>query len=163
MGTTSYGPVGIGGWLVLPALGLVLTPLMMAFQFYQDLLPALTPQVWHVLTDAQSAAYSPLWGPLIVYEVLVFLTLFIFTLWLSWRFFTKSKHTPKLFVIWLGALAASQILDHLLSAQIPALADKPLDPAGIRDLVRSIINAAIWIPYFLMSERVKNTFVEPVS
>jgi Protein of unknown function (DUF2569) len=157
------GPVGIGGWLLLPALGLIATPLVMAFGFYKDLLPALTPDVWNAVTDPHSAAYNSLWGPLIVYEVLVNLALFIFTLWLLWRFFTKSRRAPKLFVIWLVAIAGTRIVDHLLSYQIPTMADKPLDPADVRDLVRSIVGATIWIPYFLRSERVKNTFIEPVS
>jgi hypothetical protein len=157
------GPVGIAGWLLLPALGLIASPLMMAFGFYNDVLPALTPEVWNALTDAHSTAYNPMWGPLIVYEVLVNIALFIFTLWLLWIFFSKSTRAPKLIVIWLAAIAGTQIVDYLLSSQIPAMAEKPPDAAGVSALVRSLVGAAIWIPYFRMSKRVKNTFNEPVS
>jgi hypothetical protein len=163
MKPATNGPIGIGGWLLLPALGLIATPLVMGFGFYKDLLPALKPDVWNAVTDPNSAAYNFWWGPVIVYEALVNLGLFIFTLWLSWTFFTKSKRAPKLFVIWLAAIAGTEIVDHLLTTQIPATADKSSDLAGVRGLVRSFINAAIWIPYFLRSERVKNTFIEPIS
>jgi hypothetical protein len=163
MKPAANGPVGIGGWLLLPALGLMVTPLVMSFGFYKDLLPALRPDVWNAVTDPRSATYNSWLGPLIVYEVLMNLALFTFTLWLLWNFFTKSRRTPKLFVIWLAASAGTRILDHLLSSQILTVDDKPFDPADVRDLVRSIVGAAIWIPYFLRSERVKNTFIEPVS
>jgi hypothetical protein len=163
MKSATNGPVGIGGWLLLPALGLIATPLVLAFGIYKDLLPALRPDVWNAVTDPHSTTYNSLLGPLIVYEVLVSLTLFAFTLWLLWNFFTKSRRAPKLFVIWLAASAGTRILDHLLSSQILAVAEKPFDPADVRDLVHSIVAAAIWIPYFLRSERVKNTFIEPVS
>ena len=157
------GPMGINGWLLLPALGLIGTPFVIAFGFYKDLLPVLTSNVWNAVTGPNSAAYNALWGPFIIYAVLVNIALFILTLWLSWIFFTKSRRAPKLFIIWLAALAGAQLLDHLFTSQIPALADRPFDPADVTDLVRSIVSAAIWIPYFLRSERVKNTFIEPVS
>lgn len=71
MGTKSTGPKGIGGWLLLPAVGLVLTPFRMGVQFYRDLLPSLTPEIWHALTSPGSSAYHPLWGPLIICEMLL--------------------------------------------------------------------------------------------
>ncbi len=163
MEATNKSPVGIGGWLVFPALGLIVTPFTMGFQFYRDLLPALTPEVWNAVTDPQSAAYHPLWAPVIIFEVLANLALIFFTLLLSWLFFSRSKRVPALFVLWLALLAGTQIVDQLLTAQIPALAEQPTDPAVMRDLARSIISAAVWIPYFLKSVRVKNTFIEPVS
>jgi hypothetical protein len=162
MQPADHGPVGIGGWLLLPALGLIASPLLMAFGFYRDLLPALMPDVWNSLTDPRSAAYNSLWGPLIVYEVLINVALFVFTVWLLWQFFSKSQRAPKLFVIWLAAIAGTQIIDYLLSSQIPMVADKAVDAADVKGLVRSIVNAAIWIPYFIRSERVKNTFIERV-
>ncbi len=163
MDSTSNEPKGIGGWLVLPALGLIITPFRMGFQFIKDLLPALTPEAWNALTKPESPAYHPLWGPLISFEVVANLVLFVFTLWLIWLFFRKSKRVPTLFVVWLLSLAAVQTIDYVLVAQIPAAAAQPSDSEGIKDLARSIVGAAIWIPYFIRSKRVKNTFIEPVS
>lgn len=111
---------GLGGWLILPALGLIITPFRMGFQFYRDMLPALAPETWNTLTNPNSAAYHPLWGPLIGFEVIANLVLFFYTLWLLWLFFHKSKHVPRLFVIWLALLAAVQIVDLLLANQIPS-------------------------------------------
>jgi hypothetical protein len=130
----------------------------MAFQFYRDILPALTPQVWNTVTNPASASYHPLWGPLIAFEAVSGVLMLIFTLVLAWFFFTKSKRAPKLIILWFVLNAAIQILDSVLAAQIPAVAALP-DTQGKKDLIRAVIAAAIWIPYFLNSERVKNTFV----
>jgi hypothetical protein len=149
---------GIGGWLLLPALVLIISPLRMAFQFYTDILPALAPRVWDAVTNPVSANYHPLWGPLIAFEAGSGILMLMYTLVLAWFFFTKSKRVPKLFILWFVLNAAIQILDSILAAQIPAVAALP-DTQSQRDLIRAIIAAAIWIPYFLKSERVKNTFV----
>lgn len=142
---------------------MVLTPFRMGVKFYRDLLPSLTPEIWHALTSPGSSAYHPLWKPLIICEMLLNGALFVFTLWLLWLFFKTSKRVPKLMVIWFASIAAIQIIDHMLVAQIPAAASQPLDPATIKDWIRSLIGAAIWIPYFLKSKRVRNTFGNPVS
>jgi hypothetical protein len=163
METALNEPRGIGGWLVLPALGLIITPFRMGFQFYRDMLPALAPETWSALTDSSSAAYHSLWAPVLIFEVVVNIALFFYTLWVLWLFFKKSKRVPRLFIIWLASLAATQTIDLLLTNQIPAVASQPTDPESIKDVARSIIGAAIWIPYFMNSKRVYNTFVEPVS
>lgn len=43
-------------------------------------------------------------------------------------------------------------------SQIP-MARELADGSSIRDIARSAIACAIWIPYFIKSERVQNTFV----
>ena len=159
MDSANNEPKGIRGWLILPALGLIFTPIQMGVQFSKDLMPALTAATWNALTKPESPAYHPLWGPLISFEVVTNVVLFVFTLWLMWLFFTKSKRVPTLFIAWLLSLAAVQTIDYVLVAQIPAAAAQPSDSEGMKDLARSIIAAAIWIPYFIRSKRVKNTFI----
>lgn len=156
-------PQGIGGWLILPALALIFTPIRMGFQFYRDMLPNLTPQIWNTLIDPTSTAYHPLWAPLIVFEIAVNLAQFIFTLWLAWIFFKKSSQTPKFYIIWLILFALIRIIDALLVKQIPMATAQSVGTETIKDITRSIIGAAIWIPYFLVSKRVKNTFIEQTS
>jgi H+/Cl- antiporter ClcA len=107
--------------------------------------------------------YHPLWGPLIIFEVAANLVQFIFTLWVAWIFFKKSNQTPKFYIIWLVLLALVQIADALLVKQIPMAAAQSADPEIIRDIARSIIGAVVWIPYFLVSKRVKNTFINSAS
>ena len=46
-------------------------------------------------------------------------------------------------------------------SQIPAAAEFADSSELARSLVRTIVPAFLWIPYFLVSKRVHNTFTEP--
>jgi hypothetical protein len=156
------GPAGIGGWLLLPALGLILTPFRMCFHIYNEFLPIFSNGVWSEVTDPESPAYHVMWGPLIAFEVIANVAMLALTLWLLWLFFSKSVRTPRIFIFWLAALVAVQVIDSGLASLIPQAAEEAFAPDAVREIVRSLVGAAIWIPYFLRSVRVKNTFTRPV-
>ncbi len=151
------GPRGIGGWLILPLLGLVLTPFRIGFQTFTDVLPALRPATWAALTTPGTKAYHPLWAPAILFELTANSLLILFSLVLLWLFFRKSGRVPMLMIVWLLAIIAAQAIDLVFANQIPAIAALS-DADGLRNLARSVLGAAIWVPYFLLSKRVKNTF-----
>ncbi|HJV75952.1 MAG TPA: DUF2569 domain-containing protein [Noviherbaspirillum sp.] len=155
----AFEPKGLGGWLILPALGLIITPFRMVSQITRDLLPLLNAETWGALTTQGTNAYHPLWAPLISFEVITNIAMFGSTIWLLILFFKKSKRVPNLFVAWFLLLATVQVIDHLLANQIPLVASQN-DPKSMKELSRSVIAAAIWVPYFLKSKRVKNTFIE---
>ncbi len=153
------GPKGFGGWLILPMIGLVLSPFRMAVQFFTDLWPVFKPDVWRQLNDASLPGHQPMLPTMIIVESVVNVAMLVFTLALVWYFFTKSRHTPRLYIVWLVLLVVIQVVDSALVSSLGV----PIDKDSMRDLIRSVITSAIWIPYFLVSKRVKNTFVEPRS
>src|SRR5215470_7316419 len=61
-------PSGVGGWLYLVALGLCLTPVRLVAEIVRGLRP-LDPATWHAVTTPGGRAYHPLFGPLIVGEL----------------------------------------------------------------------------------------------
>ena len=152
------GPSGIGGWLVLPLIGLIVTPIRVGLGVVTDLLPALQPEVWSGLTVPGSAAYHPLWAPAILFEVGANVVLIAFSLALLWLFLRKSARVPSLMVFWFLTIVGVQIVDLMLISQIPAVAEQG-NAQSLGELARSVLGAAIWIPYFLRSRRVRNTFV----
>lgn len=155
-------PTGIGGWLILPAIGLVLSPILLLVMITRDLLPALQPEVWHALTEPGSQAYHPMWATVIVFEVVANVGFLIFTLRLGYLFVRKSSRTPTVFIAWLLINVAIQVVDLLLVQSIPAVAEQSMATSA-REVVRAILQALIWIPYFLRSERVRNTFTLPLK
>ena len=67
----------LGGWLILVGLGVVFSP----FRLLMNTLPAYEPllqsDIWDVLTNPDSAAYHPLWGPLLIGEITFNVGLFL--------------------------------------------------------------------------------------
>ncbi len=150
-------PTGVGGWLVLVAIGLVLAPFRILFQLAQDILPVFTNGAWEILTDPASASFHPLWAPLIVFELVgsvVFVAASIAALVLFAR---RSPLFPRAMVWYylsnLGFIAA----DFFALDLIPAVAGTQ-DSVASQDLLRSMLATAIWVPYMYRSRRVKNTF-----
>jgi hypothetical protein len=153
------GPKGIGGWLLLPLLGLVVSPIRVIHQLATELMPVMRGDVWSVLTNPASSTYHPLWASTIVLELAGSAGIVLFGFWVLAAFLTKSSTTPKLFILWIAASAALQALDIMLISQIPSVASQ-LGAGDFRGLLHTAIGAAIWIPYFLKSKRVANTFVQ---
>ncbi len=146
-------PSGIGGWLILPMLGLVLTLLRLAAEFYLTFLPLFTDRGWDYVSSPDR---HDLFMPFILAECVINVALSIFTLWLIYLFFTKSWRLPGLFITWLVVALLVQVADLI---GVIGLLDSALTNADFRDLGRALAAAIIWIPYFMVSKRVKNTFV----
>lgn len=155
------GPVGLGGWLILPAIGLMLTPFRVLGSLATDFLPLFDEGVWEALTTPDSPAYHPLWAPLIGLEILVNIVFLALSVVLIYMFFTKNWRFPRLMIAFLGLNAAFVVGDWLLSNLIPAVAAMDPDPEVYREMMRAVGGAMIWIPYFMVSRRVENTFVKP--
>jgi hypothetical protein len=122
--------------------------LLIAWSTFQD-------GKWEQLTTPGSAAYHALWGPLITFEIIVqFVTiaLAIATLELVFR---KSSKAPSFAIALCSIGVVFVALDYFLAHLIPALSEQPAD----EDAITWAIAGAIWIPYFLISRRVKATFV----
>jgi hypothetical protein len=151
------GPRGIGGWLVLPLLGLLFTPVKVLLDM-REFGGLFEPGTWAALTTPGTAAYHPLWAPTIIFEIVVNVAYVGLTVLALVLFLKKSRRVPRVMTIWLATPILVQGIDMLLTAQIPALTAAGGGQAGT-DLVRSAVAAAVWIPYFHSSVRVKNTFV----
>lgn len=149
---------GIGGWLILPLIGLVLTPLRNLVDL-PELFPTFEADTWRALTTAGFESYHPLWGPTIVFELVFILFLIIFPIYVLWRVIQKSSKAPKLFIILLVVTFVAQIID-TIAISVLAQQFSEIDAGdNFRELTRSFFGVLIWVPYFLKSERVKNTFI----
>lgn len=149
---------GIGGWLILFVIGLAISPLRIATMLIRDHLPIFSDGTWQALTSMGSEAYHPLWAPLLAYEILGNMVIALLAAIVLCFLLAKSRHTPRLAIVWLAFGLVFIAGDFVMAGQIPAVAAQPTDYESIRELFRSIVSALIWIPYFLVSERVRVTF-----
>lgn len=151
---------GIGGWLILPVIGLIVLPLRLAYSLMTDFLPIFQQGYWELLTVPGTDAYHPLWGPLLTFEIVGNVFFIVFALVLLYLVFTKHPRTPGLFIAFLATNLAFVTGDFFAANLIPAVAAQD-DAESVKELARTAIGAMIWIPYFLKSERVRNTFAKP--
>jgi len=149
---------GIGGWLVLVIIGMIVTPIRTGYFLFSTYLPLFTDGILAAITTPGTKVYHALWAPLLIFEIvgnLGIITLSVLTLW---HLFRKSRLTPRLGIAWLSWSLFFVVVDFFAANLIPVIAAQN-DPDSAREVTRTVIAAAIWIPYFLVSKRVKATFV----
>ncbi|MGG4609617.1 DUF2569 domain-containing protein [Providencia sp. Me31A] len=145
---------GIAGWLILPMLGIVLSLITLPFFVYQNNIQVI--EYWSELTDPLSNSFIPLFKELIYFEILSNVILYAILLFLCYIFFTKKKLTIRVYIFFHLFSLVLTTLDIILAN---VLLDLDIDASDVRDIFHELIVCAIWIPYFLVSIRVKNTFV----
>jgi hypothetical protein len=155
------GPSGLGGWLVLPIVGFIGTILITLWNLFQALAD----------TDAMITIFSASSGPIAALKLpmaasfvggFLIIASAIYCLFLVFRRdhgITKFATAHYLILMLVGFLEF-----WAESAVREAAPSVPKDPTVIRDAVRGVFIACIWIPYFHLSKRVRNTFaVAPIN
>ena len=170
-------PEKLGGWLYLPAFGLVIGPISLAVVIFvvgvllttptnmwglPDIARGDTPEA-HAALDSYSAQVHTLQKALTSFVVLETL-LFLLMLFAAILFFRKRRKAPAALI----AMLIAQIVVNGVMTAIFILADGQLaitrNVPGLAtqtaiSFAGDILAAAIWIPYFLRSKRVKRTFL----
>jgi len=148
----------IGGWLILITLGLIVAPIRISLLVFNDLLPVFKPEIWSVLTTPGSEAYHPLWKPLLIGELVGNLLFVAFSVILVVLLFQRKRIFPKLAIAYLVSNLIFVVADAYVVTLIPVAKAQGFDSATIKEITRSVVGAAVWVPYFMVSKRVKGTF-----
>jgi len=147
----------IGGWLIICAIGLVLYPVQTAVSLYAEIIPAFYSTHWSLLTGPDSVSYHPLWAPLLIAELIGNGCFLVFSIGVVAFFFKQRKFVPGLAIIFFASNFIFVGLDYYFTQILLA----QTDPANMRptlNFVRTLVASLIWIPYFILSKRVKRTF-----
>ncbi|MBP6082391.1 DUF2569 domain-containing protein [Providencia sp.] len=145
---------GFGGWLILPMLGIILSIFVLPATIYAQNIEVI--EYWDALTNPLSDSFIPLFKELIYFEILGNSILYSVLLFLCYVFFTKKKIAIKVYIFFQLFSLVLVVSDIVLAM---TLLDLEFEPSDIKDISRVLVSCAIWIPYFLLSVRVKNTFV----
>jgi len=108
----------IGGWLILPAIGLILAPFRFAYGLY-ELSPVFKYDFWDAVTSPGSEIYHPLWVPVILLEAIGSSVFLIFSIVLIVLFFKRKVILPKLIIVYLITNLAYILTDAYLGSQLP--------------------------------------------
>jgi len=148
---------GLGGWLVLVQIGLYSTMFLLMLKLI-SILSIFGDGSWELFTDKSSIIYHALWQPLILFELIYNLLLFAFSIFILVCFYSKKKILPRLMIFYFVVSVLFVLIDYILFMQIPIA--RELDSFNyIKEIVRGVFTCMIWIPYFIRSIRVKNTFI----
>jgi hypothetical protein len=157
--TSAAKPLPIGGVLILVAISLVVGLVQNVLSYAASLRAVLDSSIWEAVTDPDSPAYHPYWKPVLLYEVVTGPVLIFLNAAAAWFFFRKKRIFPKLVVISIPLFFAIMLIGYYLSGFIPAFAESPDHARHGQQLIVRFIGMHIWIPYFLVSDRVRKTFV----
>lgn len=150
--------VGIKGWLILVAIGVVVAPFrLITFMLstYPDLFKTGT---WQSLTSQFGDYYHPYWEPLLLSEMLFNTLITLASLYLIVLFFKKKAQFPKWY-IGIAVFSLVFIVADAFAIRM-IIPDAPIFDGETRlEIIRGVITVAIWVPYMLISERVRATFV----
>lgn len=131
--------VGIRGWLILPAIGLVLTPIasvMLLITFFI------------MFFDHMSSLNSTFFV-----AVAVMISLTLVSIYAASQFFKKKRNAPSVIVTLILINTGTSILMYVVQT------NSGQQTEALVRLAIQIIATVVWIPYFRISERVKATFV----
>lgn len=157
---TAGAPVGIGGWLLLPAVTLVITAIVLPLLFV----------VLYDYFDAGSwtnvgAGKDPVlahWGKIaLFFAMLLGYALWLIVVFLLYLLFTKRRGFAPGFILmlWLGLIWGA-----LSEFSMDMIAVEETNPGKfVFAVLRDLIGAVVWTAYMMQSERVRATFVRTRS
>ncbi len=134
--------VGIGGWLVFPAIGLILGAIMAVVNFAMSI---------SLFSQVVKAGY----GTYLLIDLCVQICLFAYLIIAAQRFFGKKRSAPETMIRLNIAVLVASLFTTALAFVMNA---EPFLPEEIKGLIKGVIAAAIWIPYFKISKRCQATF-----
>lgn len=157
--TQKRGPEGLGGWLILVGIAVVASPFRIALDAVMTFQPIFSDGTWTTLTDPTDATYNPLWKVIILGEIATNILMGLAWLYAAYLFFTKQP----LFPLWFRSLLIISFMVILADAFLIMFIQptaQVFDTDTVKNLARSIVAIAVWVPYTLLSKRVRNTFVD---
>ncbi|HEY1310480.1 MAG TPA: DUF2569 domain-containing protein [Pseudolabrys sp.] len=142
-------PVGIKGWLILPAIGTILSPIYLSIAVFK-MVPSLE-KIWAAKDSLSTSLLA-----FVAVETIVNITFIVGWLVAILLLTLRSWYYPRAYIILMCGMVGFLLLDMIVSAG--GFNHQP-EQDDLVSLGRTIVVAAIWVPYMFLSKRVKNTFV----
>ena len=159
----SRNPSGIGGWLLIPVLGLLISVYQGFDLFKSNDLVLFKAEMWAAFSTPGTIFYKSWWTPLIISLAFFQVIITGLSIVAVIALFKKKRFVHVLmvsiYIIGFAMMMNDYVLAKLFFPLIdPDWADS-LQSQSLKKLIGVALAALIWIPYFMRSKRVKNTFV----
>jgi uncharacterized RDD family membrane protein YckC len=145
-------PVGVGGWLILPIIHLFLNAILLTFE------------TLHLLdrfsfTGLFQLQYWELVSYYMNFRFLIVAGLLFASIRLIQLIFNKKARLPRMMIYYYSCLLAFSFADLAIFSSTRSI-DPDIASIIAGQLIGQCLFSCIWILYFAISQRVKNTFVE---
>jgi hypothetical protein len=144
--TATNRPSGIGGWLIFPAIGMVISPILIVGGLLHNI-TILSESIGALELDYPGAHKAMLAQSIFGFAFLCF------HLYVAALFFTKRRNLPKM----ISSLLLVNLMLTIITGALYANVFR--DPIDAKEMWKAFVLAAVWIPYFHLSKRVKATFI----
>ncbi|WP_180083510.1 DUF2569 domain-containing protein [Acinetobacter sp. YH12145] len=149
---------GLGGWLIVLGIKIVLSLLLLSFDIY-SLYQLFQNEALSQISDQKSELYYPTLMYLLYIESILNIVFFLLSVCAVYLFFSKHLYFPTFYIAFMASFLLVQLCDSAILSVL--FTDKnALDTETIMQLATSTMGCLIWTPYLLMSVRVKNTFTQ---
>ena len=152
--TPAYKPAndlkGFGGWLILPAVVLAISPITRLFRITFNIQTLMARERLVVFANHSSL------DDLLMYEVVTDTAFIAALICLNILFYKKNRLLPKCMIAFYAAQCIFALAEYLaITAIVP-----PKHPSSLLfGVIEVFIVAVVWIAYFHSSIRVESTFV----
>ena len=148
----------ISGWMVLPLIGLIISLISLIYNSFIDT-SLFNANVINNLVELGWYNYLAI----ISLEEFVNKFLMVAIVFLLILFFKKRSSLPRLMMYYFTFCFVILVIDYFASYFFLEGQSNLIDHYEIqKEILRSIVVAGIWIPFFYYSQKVKNTFAERI-
>jgi len=151
----SYGSTftPLGGWLILVGIGLFLTPLIIVFNLFNS--AHFSMAAWN---RYGTLAYGASLKSQLVFETACDIILAGYAVFCLVLFFNRRDILPRFIIGYYLYALAFCTADYFFASSV---SHHQLPDSYLKAVIQSLVLAAIWVPYFLRSSRVQETFIVP--
>ncbi|MBP2832552.1 DUF3857 domain-containing protein [Aquimarina sp. U1-2] len=151
----------IGGWLILVAIGITITPIRTILELYREFDNFFSTSTWMYIIKDHSSFNELFNSLLIIVEIIYNSAFLVFSILIIVLFYFRRTILPRLFIIFYVATFIFILTDTILALILNKAMYSEVEKMQLyQEIGRSFISMAIWVPYFLISKRVKSTFTE---
>lgn len=134
-----HGPRGIGGWLLVPFIGMLISIVLVARQLFS------------------SEIYDADWTTILTFGAVFKGMLVLYCCYVIFEFLRKKPIVPRLMIIFYYMNLIGIIIEtSLLLTTVEATSEEI--KLAYWSIAQNFLVCIIWIPYFKLSDRVDNTF-----
>lgn len=149
---------GIGGWLILSAIGVVLRPLILLGQTEHSLALAGNLSGWTVLTDLESGGFRQGFAWFAWSEIFMLTVLLGWSSVMVFQFFRRKASLPISLISIMGVTCLWTVVHTFWGRQVLTAITEAEKSRTAGVFFWQVLILALWVPYFLVSRRVKATF-----